>query len=139
MSWNLHHVNIPAHDVRAMVRFYNAVFGMNEIAFPWSGEGKQGQLETGSDFVALFEDGNGRQIHICKPTPSLPWDNDLRLHPVINGHIALQVDDIEGVKQRLTEQNVPFNDAGTWSYKGFHQLYTYDPSMNVVEVNQKID
>lgn len=138
MSWNLHHVNIPAHDVRKMVHFYNAVFGMNEIQFPWAADDR-GELETGSDFVALFEDSNGRQIHICKPTPTLPWDNNLRLHPVINGHIALQVDDIQEAMQRLKALEMPYNDAGTWSYKGYHQVYTYDPSMNVVEINQKVD
>lgn len=136
MAWSLHHVNLPAHDVRAMVAFYSNVFGMQEIPFPWSSNDR-GALETGSDFVALFQDHNGRQIHICKPTPSLSWDNNLRLHPVINGHLAIEVDDIEEVGHRLRTAGLPFDDAGRWAMQGYRQLYCYDPSMNVVEINQK--
>ncbi|WP_433344021.1 VOC family protein [Micromonospora sp. CA-111912] len=136
MSWSLHHVNLPASDVRAMAAFYTKVFGMQEKKFPFVDDGR-GALQTGNDFVALFEDTNQRQIHICKPTPSLPWDNDLRLHPVINGHIAIEVDDIDGVMRRLAEMKMPYNDAGTWAFKGYRQVYCYDPSMNVVEINQK--
>jgi catechol 2,3-dioxygenase-like lactoylglutathione lyase family enzyme len=136
MAWSLHHVNIPAADVRAMAKFYSEVFGMQEKTFPFPDKGR-GALETGSDFVALFEDHNNRQIHICKPTPSLPWDNDLRLHPVINGHLAIEVDDIEEVKRRLEAARMPYNDAGAWSMVGYRQLYCYDPSMNVVEINQR--
>ncbi|MEV4141271.1 VOC family protein [Dactylosporangium sp. NPDC049742] len=136
MSWSLHHVNLPASDVRAMAAFYSKVFGMQEKTFPFVADGR-GALETGNDFVALFEDHNQRQIHICKPTPSLPWDNQLRLHPVINGHIAIEVDDIDGAMRRLDELGMPYNDTGTWALKGYRQVYCYDPSMNVVEINQK--
>jgi len=138
MSWSLHHVNLPAADVRAMARFYSTVFGMQEKPFPFVSEGR-GALETGGDFVALFEDEDARQIHICKPTPTLPWENNLRLHPVINGHLAIQVDDIEGVMRRLEALGMPYDDAGRWAFKGHRQVYTYDPSMNVVEINQRVD
>ena len=138
MQWSLHHVNLPAADVRAMVAFYSTVFGMTEKPFPFVDNGR-GALQTGGDFVALFEDENGRQIHICKPTPTLPWDNDLRLHPVINGHMAIQVDDIEEVMRRLAALGMPYNDAGKWAFKGHRQAYCYDPSMNVVEINQRTE
>jgi catechol 2,3-dioxygenase-like lactoylglutathione lyase family enzyme len=138
MSWSLHHVNIPASDVRAAAAFYAGVFGMQEKPFPFVETGR-GALQTGNDFVALFEDDSHRQIHICKPTPTLPWDNDLRLHPVINGHMAIQVDDIEEVMRQLESRGLPYNDAGKWAFKGHRQVYCYDPSMNVVEINQRVD
>jgi len=136
MRWSLHHVNLPASDVRAMAAFYSTVFDMREKPFPFVAQGR-GALETGNDFVALFEDDNQRQIHICKPTPSLPWDNNLRLHPVINGHIAIEVDDIDEVMRRLQAAGIPFDDAGNWAFQGYRQVYCYDPSMNVVEINQR--
>lgn len=136
MRWSLHHVNLPAADVRAMASFYSNVFGMREKPFPFVSDGR-GALETGGDFVALFEDDNQRQIHICKPTPTLPWDNKLRLHPVINGHIAIEVDDIEEVMRRLDAAGMPYDDAGSWAFQGYRQVYCYDPSMNVVEINQR--
>ena len=31
------------------------------------------------------------------------------------------------------------SDAGVYAMKDIHQIYCYDPSMNVVEINQRVD
>jgi hypothetical protein len=31
-----------------------------------------------------------------------------------------------------------YSDAGTYAMAGMHQVYTYDPSMNFIEINQEI-
>ena len=136
MQWSLHHVNIPSHNVRETARFYEDILGMTEKPFPFVSSDQRGAVETGDDFIAFFEDGS-RQIHICKPTPEMPFQNNFCLHPVLNGHLAINVDDIEEVKRRLRARNHYFNDAGKWAFAGYYQIYFYDPSMNVVEVNQR--
>ena len=137
MKWHLHHVNIPVFNIRETAKFYEDTFGMEEYDFPFVREGG-GKLQKGGDYVAFFQDEQDRQIHMCRPTRELSYENGMCLHPVLNGHLALQVDDIEEVKERLRRQRVPFDDAGQWAFAGHYQIYFYDPAMNVVEVNQKI-
>jgi catechol 2,3-dioxygenase-like lactoylglutathione lyase family enzyme len=136
MQWSLHHVNIPSHNVRETARFYEDILDMTEKPFPFVSSDQRGAVQTGDDFIAFFEDGS-RQIHICKPTPEMPFQNNFCLHPVLNGHLAINVDDIEEVKRRLRARDHHFNDAGKWAFAGYYQIYFYDPSMNVVEVNQR--
>ena len=31
-----------------------------------------------------------------------------------------------------------YDDAGVYAMPGMHQIYTLDPSMNVIEINQKV-
>jgi catechol 2,3-dioxygenase-like lactoylglutathione lyase family enzyme len=138
MKWRLHHVNIPVFNIRETAKFYTETFDMEEYDFPFVKEGDGGgKMNKGGDHVAFFEDGT-TQIHMCRPTREMSYDNHMCLHPVLNGHHAIQVDDIEEVKERLRRQKVPFDDAGQWAFAGHYQIYFYDPAMNVVEVNQRI-
>ncbi len=45
------------------------------------------------------------------------------VNPVVTGHIAFRTDDIEAVKQRLRESDVPFSDYGVWAVAGWHQIF----------------
>jgi catechol 2,3-dioxygenase-like lactoylglutathione lyase family enzyme len=49
-----------------------------------------------------------------------------------NPHLALQVDDLDALKMRLTEQGCPIQ----MSSSGRAALFTQDPSGNIVEVGQ---
>lgn len=135
MSWELHHVNIPAPDVRASAAFYTTIFGMEEKPFPFV-DRDRGAFGLGNDHIAFFEDGS-RQIHISKPVATMARDNGFYLNPVLNGHHAILVDDIEAVKARLEANDVYFADAGRWAFDGYYQIYCYDPGNNVVEINQR--
>ncbi len=137
MRWSLHNVNIPTHNVRETASFYSDVLGMEERPFPFVAPEQRGKVAVGDDFIAFFEDRDERQIHMCKPTPEMPFENNFCLHPVLNGPLALNVDDIEEVKRRLERRKHYYNDAGKWAFDGYYQIYFYDPSMNVVEVNQR--
>jgi catechol 2,3-dioxygenase-like lactoylglutathione lyase family enzyme len=138
MHWRLHHVAIPVRNVRKTAEFYKALFDMEETPFPMASGG--GSFRDTKDVVALFDDGNdGAQLHLNLATPELTWENpELHVHPVLNGHYAIEVDDIEEVKERLRSKKVHFDDRGQWAYAGYHQVYLYDPEMNVFEVNQRI-
>ncbi|MDH3307991.1 MAG: glyoxalase, partial [Acidimicrobiia bacterium] len=61
------------------------------------------------------------------------------VNPSLHGHVAIEVDDIEQVKQRLNARGVYFADPGHWAVEGLYQIYVIDPSMNCVEINQQLD
>lgn len=137
MAWMLHHINLPSRDVRKAAKFYSAIFDMVEKPFPFVTSGL-GLLETTNDHVGFFEDGL-RQIHLNTPQERLPVDNHFHINPVLKGHIALNVPDLEPIKEALRRRGRYFADAGGWAFKGYFQIYFYDPAMNIVEVNQRHD
>jgi len=135
--WALHHVNIATPHVRRTVDFFESVFGMKEQPFPFEIDNRGVFIDT-EDYVAFFEDGP-RQIHVCQPMPELPRDNGFCLNPLLHGHVAITVLDITEVRRRLDGLGVYVADAGRWAYKGYYQIYCYDPALNVVEINSPID
>ena len=64
--------------------------------------------------------------------------NGLDHNPTIGGHVAITVPDIDVVKRRLDAAGIQYSDAGRYAMVGFHQIYLYDPSMNLIEVNQRV-
>lgn len=137
VAWRLHHVNIPAHDVREAVGFYERVFGMKESTPPWKPQDR-GVFGVSKDDVGWFDDGRA-QVHISRPDARLPCDNGFHLHPTLRGHVAVEVDDVDLVQARLTERNANVAVAGNWALRGVRQLYTYDPGLNVVEILSRPD
>jgi catechol 2,3-dioxygenase-like lactoylglutathione lyase family enzyme len=135
--WALHHVNIATPHVRRTVDFFESTFGMKEQPFPFETDNRGVFLDT-EDYVAFFEDG-ARQIHVCQPMPELPRDNGFCLNPLLHGHVAITVADITEIRRRLDRLGVYVADAGRWAYKGYYQIYCYDPALNVVEINSRID
>ncbi|MFK7941546.1 MAG: VOC family protein [Paracoccaceae bacterium] len=61
--------------------------------------------------------------------------NGFAVNPSIGGHPAFMVPDLQAVMTRMRAADWPFDDAGVYAMPGMHQLYTYDPAMNVVEIN----
>jgi catechol 2,3-dioxygenase-like lactoylglutathione lyase family enzyme len=135
--WMLHHINVPSYDVRSAAEFYSSIFEMVEKPFPFATDGL-GQMDTRNTHVGFFEDGL-RQIHLNKPQGKIAVDNHFHINPILRGHIALNVPDLEPIKEALLKRGHYFADAGGWAFKGYFQIYFYDPSMNCVEVNQRHD
>lgn len=129
MTWRFHHSNVKAHNVRESAGFYSDVLGMEEVTPPF----KEGYGRNRD--VAWFEVEGSAQLHISKPMPNFALDHNFHLNPILDGHVAIQVDDIDLVKEKLRARGVYFADAGHWALKDYYQIYTYDPSMNCVEVN----
>ena len=73
-----------------------------------------------------------------KPVPRFAKDNGLFHNPTIGGHVAITVPDLEVVKRRLEAAGVLFSDAGQYAMLGYRQIYLYDPSMNLIEINQRV-
>ena len=134
MGWKLHHVNIPAINLRETADFYRHILGMQDRAMPVKREDR-GEFAFDSENLAWFEDGHS-QLHVYRPSPTMARDNNFFINPVVNGHIAIQVDDIDEVKRRLDAQGTYYADPGHWAMQDYYQIYVHDPAMNVVEINQ---
>lgn len=136
MSWYIHHVNLEAHDVRETAAFFRDIVGLEEGV--WTYPEVTGQVGHNPDTLAYFGTEN-RGLHIVRPIIRFAADNGFIHNPTIGGHHAICVPDVLAVKQRLEAAGVVVSDAGVYAMAGMHQIYCYDPSSNVVEINQVTD
>jgi catechol 2,3-dioxygenase-like lactoylglutathione lyase family enzyme len=135
MPTRIHHVNVPAHDVRLVARFYNDVLGLAEGQMPR----KEGLEMPAQQQIAWFDPGDGlTQLHLSLPRADFAKQNSIFINPITHGHVAFTVDDIAAVKRKLDERGVYYADLGHWAVSNLYQIYTTDPEGNVVEINQHL-
>lgn len=137
MGWTICHVNLAAHDIREAADWYTGVFGMNEKKL----DVVAGQTGRPSDkqHLAYFEDGTSRSIHLAKPDAEYARERGMWINPTAGGHLAIRVDDIEAVKHSLDSKKWTYHDAGEFAVTGRYSIYLFDPSWNMLEVNQPIE
>jgi catechol 2,3-dioxygenase-like lactoylglutathione lyase family enzyme len=141
VSWRIDHIGVRANDVRESAAFYREVLGMQEQEFPAVPKADFVKYDLREDTIAYFpeEGGDGRTgLHIALATPEQLKDHDWHVHPLINGHFALEVDDLDEIRRRLEERGIPYTDIGVTALRGRHMIYVYDPAMNVVEIHQRV-
>ena len=137
MSWTIHHVNLQVNDVRESAAFYGDVLGMPEGTMRQDA-GPQ-SAATGPDrFAYLPEHDDSRSLHIVKPVPGFSRESGMWINPTVGGHLAIRVDDLDRIKQRLDARGWPYFDAGEFVTSGVRNIYFYDPSMNMIEVNARV-
>ena len=136
-SWSIHHVNLPSHDVRRSAAFFRDIVGMEEGVFELTKEGKRGKFDHDPDSLAAFGPDN-RGLHIVRPQPTFARDNDLLHNPTFGGHVAITVRDLQAVMRRLDAAGIPYSDAGQYAMAGIHNIYVWDPSNNLVEINKVV-
>jgi catechol 2,3-dioxygenase-like lactoylglutathione lyase family enzyme len=129
----LHHVNIPAHNVQQSVAFFRDIIGLTPGV--WNSHPGT-TFNAGPDNLAIFGDDN-RGLHVVKPVPDFAKKQGLLLNPTIGGHFAITVPDLDTVKRRLQAANIMYSDGGNFM-PGVINMYCYDPSMNLIEINQVI-
>jgi catechol 2,3-dioxygenase-like lactoylglutathione lyase family enzyme len=135
MSWTIHHVNLQVNDVRESARFYNDILGIVEGTMNFRGEMQRSQATRGDRFAYLPEADESRSLHLVTPSPQFSRDSGMWINPTIGGHLAIRVSDLDSVKQRLDARGWPYYDAGEFVTGGVRNIYFYDPSMNMIEVN----
>lgn len=136
MGWYIHHVNLPATNVPKTRAFLRDVIGFK--LGDWTYPENQGELHHDDNSIAFFGSGN-RGIHAVRPIPTFAVDNGFVHNPTVGGHFALTVPDLQPIMQRFDEAGVVYSDAGIYAMAGVQQIYVYDPSMNVIEINQLHD
>ncbi|MCL7749516.1 VOC family protein [Halalkalibacter alkaliphilus] len=133
MKITLHHGNFSTSNIDKMADFYIKVLGLkdkNEI-----GDSRITNQYGGNVRFLTAEEGEA-ELHIAKNEPNLPFTTGHFVNPLLKGHLAFRVDDIEEIKSRLKENEIPFADYGEWSIKGWYQIFFHDPDGNVIEVSQ---
>ncbi len=136
MGWYIHHVNLPAVDVPKTRAFLRDIGGL--VEGDWRYPPVAGELHHDENSIAYFGCEN-RGIHVVRPIPSFAADNGFLHNPTVGGHFAITVPDIEAVKRRFDAAGIVYSDAGIYAMAGCHQIYVYDPSMNVIEINEVVD
>ncbi len=136
-GWGIHHVNLQAHDVRESAAFFCEVAGLTEGQ--WDRGGTAGDFSIDPEDLTIFPLGDGnRGLHLIKPDPGFGQRNGFVVNPSIGGHPAFMVPDLPAVMARMTAAGWHFDDAGVYAMPGMHQIYCYDPAMNVIEINARV-
>ena len=117
-SWNFHHINLECYDVRSSVDFIS----------------KNVKIKEGS-WKAPKELG---KVNINKADFTFSWRNNFIHNPTIGGHPAFNVSDIKGLINKLKKHDIPLTDAKVYAMPNIHQVYLFDPSANIIEINQNI-
>jgi catechol 2,3-dioxygenase-like lactoylglutathione lyase family enzyme len=136
-DWYIHHVNREVHDVPESAAFYDDLIGLKRGVFTTPGADQVGDFDRSSDALAVFGPEN-RGLHLVRGMPTFHIDNNLMHNPTFGGHVAITVPDVAAVMRRMDQAGHLYSDAGTYAMAGMHQVYTFDPSMNFIEINQAV-
>lgn len=114
----LHHVNIvcDAATQAQTIAFYTNVLGLKRVP----------KREGGRPTGAWFELPGGQQIHLSLQEGSVPRNR------AAEAHIALTVDDVDGLRHRMAQAGVPVEAARAWA--GIDRFFARDPAGNRLEL-----
>jgi glyoxylase I family protein len=137
MTTRFHHVNFASKQLPELESFYREVLQMDETDAYSGASSANAQIKDQGygGRVAFLTDGT-IEMHLSTKDLNVAFRTGQAINPLANTHIAFRTDDIEGIKRRLTERNIPFADYGAWAIKGWTQIFFYDPEGNIVEVHQ---
>lgn len=134
MKWDLHHVTIQTQDVARSVRFYRDILGLESSGTPTIGSSFQ---DLGLDETTLAVIGKGnRGLHLFGLIPDFGRRTGQQINPSVGGHIAITVADIREIKRRLDGAGIFYSSPGEYAMPGVYQIYVYDPSGRLIEINQ---
>lgn len=121
MILGIEHIGLVARDVDKLCDWYNKVFGFKTIRV----------LEDGSTFI---EAQNGFKIEIYK----LKEDDPEKHHNHVKGlrHIAIDVEDFEYEKQRLTDLGVEWANYEVYNENVKLALF-YDIEGNLIHITRR--
>jgi catechol 2,3-dioxygenase-like lactoylglutathione lyase family enzyme len=113
----LHHVNlgVPTEGIDAQAAFLVDVLGFRRV---------QPEPEITAFHVQWFDDDEGIQIHLSA---------DPEHRPAARAHVALSIDDVDSLRQRLEAADVDFT---TNEFDGLRILFCRDPSGNRWELRE---
>jgi len=141
----LHHVNVTSDDMHSLSDFYRDALGLPLLPSPKMIATTHAADAGVTDGDAEWEEGarffeagdpDELQVHATRRQAYLALQEGHSVNPLVGGHFAFRTDDIEAIKARLTEHNIPFDDWGIWSVEGWHQIFLTDPAGNMIEIHQ---
>lgn len=126
-SLRLHHVNLTSMVPSAMWDFYVTKLGLDDDPDHWT------PPNAGFDDNRFCKIGDF-EIHLSRTDPELGARFGQPFNPLLRGHIAFEIDDLEAMKDRLRKHGILFADYGTELGGRRTQLFVADPSGRVVEL-----
>ena len=141
MSWSIHHVNLAANNVRESARFYTKILGMNEGTWVFPPASQVGHISSDPARLTIFptstaSQGDNSGLHLIEPEVEFARANKLDHNPSIGGHVAFQVENLDLVIEKLKTAGIAYSLTGTFAIPRMRHLYVYDPSMNLIEINE---
>ena len=115
MTTQFHHINLCAKDPSDLENFYKDVLELSE-SHAYTGNQKQIKNQGYGGRVAFLTDGQS-EMHLSTLDLNVAFRTKQPINPLERGHIAFRTDDIEGIKRRLTERDVPFADFGGMGHR----------------------
>ena len=113
----LHHVSFAIQDLERAKQFFGGVLGLEEISRP--------AFRFPGAWYALGD----RQLHLIQ-SPDPEADRQRRINRA--DHVALEVRDIQAVRNQLGEAGIEFREGGNRDL-GIEQLFCHDPDGHVIE------
>ena len=135
----IRHTGIVVSDMQAALRFYRDLLGM-EVWADFKDDSQMVQDVTGVAGANLWmiklkaDDGVSIELlqYLSHPQPVPP---PRRACDVGCNHVALQVDDLDALHEKLVAEGIEFNVAPTVSSEGFAKVtYCRDPEGVLVEL-----
>ncbi len=143
MSWSIHHVNLAANNVRQSAQFYTEILGMSEGTWVFPPADQIGHISADPAKLTVFptstaSEGENSGLHLIQPEAGFARANNLDHNPSIGGHVAFQVKNLDQVIEKLKRAGIAYSLTGTFAIPGMRHLYVYDPSMNLLEINEMV-
>lgn len=116
----MHHVSFAVADLAASRRFFCDVLGLPEAERP------------NFDFPGAWLAVGDRQIHLIEQTGA---GREVRGRISRSDHLAMEVEDLDVVKARLSECGIEFAEGGN-ERLGMSQAFCSDPDGHTIEFVQ---
>ncbi len=113
----LHHVSFAIRHLETSKHFFAEVLGLPEIERP------------AFDFPGAWYALGDRQLHLIEQSAA---GREVGGRISRADHLALEVEDVQAVKRRLSEKGVEFGE-GTNQKLGMDQIFCRDPDGHVIE------
>ena len=134
MKPKLHHINLSTDKVEEMDAFYRDVLGLERAHEDVPALRMDEEVYAGD--VTFLTDGD-IHLHIARKDVAAGFRTGQLVNPVLEGHVAYRVSDIEAFKAHLDAEGIPYSNWGDSAVAGWHQVYFYDPEGNVIEVHER--
>ncbi|MEM8537617.1 MAG: VOC family protein [Pseudomonadota bacterium] len=134
MKPKLHHINLSTDKVEEMDTFYREVLGLERTTEDVPALRMDEDVYAGD--VTFLTDGD-IHLHIARKDVEAGFRTGQLVNPVLAGHVAYRVADIEAFKAHLEDAGVVYSNWGDSAVAGWHQVYFYDPEGNVIEVHER--
>jgi len=118
LNFLLHHSSLMISDLDASLKFYTEIIGLQQMERPDLGFPG-----------AWFQLGENQQLHIIK-LPNMDPTTGRPEHGGRDRHVALTVDDFDGVRECLDTNNIFYS----MSKSGRKALFIRDPDANAIEI-----